>query len=80
MAHELIALYAKRDKSWGFTFFLITKFQRSLRTISLRRNRWQLRYAKAEIKADMERKTGTLRRRWSKTRVALRAAMKIRQT
>lgn len=81
MAHELIELYAKREKSEGFAFFPDDEIQHDFE------NRFpyvetddQLRSI-AEIKADMERSRPMERLLcgdvgFGKTEVALRAAMK----
>ncbi len=81
MAHELIALYAKREKSEGFAFYPDDEMQRDFEErFPYIETEDQLRSI-AEIKADMERPRPMERLLcgdvgFGKTEVALRAAMK----
>lgn len=81
MAHELIALYAKREKSEGFAFYPDDEMQHDFEErFPYIETEDQLRSI-AEIKADMERPRPMERLLcgdvgFGKTEVALRAAMK----
>lgn len=81
MAHELIALYAKREKSQGFAFYPDDEMQRDFEErFPYAETDDQLRSID-EIKADMERARPMERLLcgdvgFGKTEVALRAAMK----
>lgn len=81
MAHELIALYAKREQSEGFAFYPDDEIQRDFEErFPYVETDDQLRSI-AEIKADMERSRPMERLLcgdvgFGKTEVALRAAMK----
>lgn len=81
MAHELIALYAKREQSQGFAFYPDDEIQRDFEErFPYVETDDQLRSI-AEIKADMERARPMERLLcgdvgFGKTEVALRAAMK----
>ncbi len=81
MAHELIALYAKREKSEGFAFFPDDELQRDFEERFPYVETDDQLQSIAEIKADMERPRPMERLLcgdvgFGKTEVALRAAMK----
>ena len=81
MAHELIALYAKREKSVGFAFFPDDEIQRDFEERFPYVETDDQLTSIAEIKADMERPRPMERLLcgdvgFGKTEVALRAAMK----
>jgi len=81
MAHELIALYAKREKSVGFAFYPDDEIQRDFEERFPYVETDDQLTSIAEIKADMERPRPMERLLcgdvgFGKTEVALRAAMK----
>ncbi len=81
MAHELIALYAKREKSKGFAFYPDDEIQRDFEERFPYVETDDQLQSIAEIKADMERERPMERLLcgdvgFGKTEVALRAAMK----
>ncbi len=81
MAHELIALYAKREKSTGFAFYPDDEIQRDFEDRFPYAETDDQLQSIAEIKADMERARPMERLLcgdvgFGKTEVALRAAMK----
>jgi transcription-repair coupling factor (superfamily II helicase) len=81
MAHELIALYAKREQSQGFAFFPDDEIQRDFEERFPYVETDDQLTSIAEIKADMERPRPMERLLcgdvgFGKTEVALRAAMK----
>lgn len=81
MAHELIALYAKREKSPGFAFYPDDEIQRDFEDRFPYAETDDQLQSIAEIKADMERARPMERLLcgdvgFGKTEVALRAAMK----
>lgn len=81
MAHELIALYAKREQSKGFAFYPDDEIQRDFEERFPYVETDDQLQAIAEIKADMERPRPMERLLcgdvgFGKTEVALRAAMK----
>lgn len=81
MAHELIALYAKREKSSGFAFYPDDEMQRDFEDRFPYAETDDQLQSIAEIKADMERARPMERLLcgdvgFGKTEVALRAAMK----
>jgi len=81
MAHELIALYAKREKSEGFAFYPDDEMQRDFEERFPYVETDDQLTSIAEIKADMERARPMERLLcgdvgFGKTEVALRAAMK----
>ncbi len=81
MAHELIALYAKREKSEGFAFYPDDEIQRDFEERFPYAETDDQLQSIAEIKADMERPRPMERLLcgdvgFGKTEVALRAAMK----
>ena len=81
MAHELIALYAKREKSVGFAFYPDDEIQRDFEERFPYVETDDQLQSIAEIKADMERPRPMERLLcgdvgFGKTEVALRAAMK----
>lgn len=81
MAHELIALYAKREQSKGFAFFPDDELQRDFEERFPYAETDDQLQSIAEIKADMERPRPMERLLcgdvgFGKTEVALRAAMK----
>lgn len=81
MAHELIALYAKREQSKGFAFFPDDEIQRSFEERFPYVETDDQLQCISEIKADMERIRPMERLLcgdvgFGKTEVALRAAMK----
>jgi transcription-repair coupling factor (superfamily II helicase) len=81
MAHELIALYAKREKSKGFAFYPDDEIQRDFEERFPYVETDDQLQSISEIKADMERERPMERLLcgdvgFGKTEVALRAAMK----